>query len=164
MLALITNVYQGNDFIDLSNICGAGGNLTVQQTGNPATRKGDPLFMQHLNDAWHNTDGDTRSSLSQCVHLDDSGKVTRIDAIKDFPNLETFVRSFADGMTYIGVGAWGGSPGNATDNNQSSAGQGSTDIQVTYNDGDASPPQVSHLPSIQPHSTKNHVTKLTAPQ
>ena len=162
-MALTTYAYQGNDFIDLSNICGAGGNLTVQQTGNPATRKGDPLFMQHINNAWHSTDDNTRSSLSQCVHLDAAGNVQRIDAIKDFPNLETFVRSFADGMTYIDVGAWGGSPGNANDNNQSSARQGSTDIQVTYNDGDASPPQVSPIPYPIAPSTKYSSAKLTNP-
>ncbi|MCJ1251759.1 hypothetical protein MMC30_008997 [Trapelia coarctata] len=135
--------FGGNDFIDLSNIVGAGGNLTVQQVNNPATRKGDPRFMQHLNEAWQRAGDNTKASLSECVHLDNSGNVSRIDAIKDFPALEEFVRSFADGMTYIGVGAWGGSPGNANDNNQSSAGQGNTDIQVTYNDGDASPPQVA---------------------
>lgn len=114
--------------------------MTVQQVNKPATRKGDPLFMQHLNDAWHRADDGTKQSLQNCVHLDGNGNVVRIDAIKDFPQLENFVRTFADGKTYIGVGAWGGSPGNANDNNQSSAGQGNTDIQVTYNDGDASPP------------------------
>lgn len=114
--------------------------MTVQQVNNPATRKGDPLFMQHLNDAYHKADNATKQSLQPCVHLDGNGNVIRIDAIKDFPQLENFVRTFADGKTYIGVGAWGGSPGNASDNNQSSAAQGNTDIQVTYNDGDASPP------------------------
>jgi len=126
--------------------------LTVQQAGNPATRKGDPLFMQHLNEAWQRADDNTKASLSNCVHLDGSGNVSRIDAIKDFPALEDFVRSFADGMTYIGVGAWGGSPGNANDNNQSSAAQGNTDIQVTYNDGDASAPQVGS--PLMPFTTK----------
>ena len=130
----------GNDFFDLSNIVGAGGNLTVQQVDEPSTRKGDPLFMQHLDDAWQRADQGTRDGLSQCVHTDGSGHVVRIDAIKDFPQLENFVRSFADGKTYIGVCALGGSPGNANDNNQSSAGKGNKDIQVTYNDGDASPP------------------------
>jgi hypothetical protein len=51
------------------------------------------------------------------VHVSD-GVVRRIDAPKDFPQLEEFVRSFADGKTYLGVGAWGGSPGNANDNAQ----------------------------------------------
>ncbi|KAL9005513.1 MAG: hypothetical protein Q9188_001715 [Gyalolechia gomerana] len=140
------NGYGGNDFFDLSNIVGAGGNMTVQQVNKPATRKGDPLFMQHLNDAWHRADDGTKQSLQNCVHLDGDGNVVRIDAIKDFPQLENFVRTFADGKTYIGVGAWGGSPGNANDNNQSSAGQGNTDIQVTYNDGDASPPSSQVAP------------------
>lgn len=82
---LITCYYQGNDFIDLSNIVGAGGNLTVQQVGKPATRKGDPLFMQHLNNAWHKADNNTKKSLNQCAHLNGSGNVARIDAIKDHP-------------------------------------------------------------------------------
>lgn len=129
----------GNDFFDLSNIVGAGGNMTVQQLDDPSTRKGDPLFMQNLNNAWGRADQATKDSLAQCVHTDDSGRVVRIDAIKDYPQLETFVRSFADGKTYIGVGAWGGSPGVDSDNQQSSAGKGNRDIQVTYNDGDATP-------------------------
>ena len=108
----------GNDFIDLSNIVGAGGNLTVQQAGDNSTRKGDPLFMQHLNTAWHKADAKTKDSLKNCVHINKEGEVVRIDAIKDHPELEKFVRSFADGKTYIGVGAWGGSPGNQSDNNQ----------------------------------------------
>lgn len=118
---------------------GAGGNMTVQQVGNDSSRKGDPNFMQDLNNAWHNTDDGTRAGLQDCVHLDGNGNVTRIDAIKDHPNLENFVRSFANGMTYIGNGAWAGNPGDPNDNNQSSAGQGSTDIQVAYNDGNANP-------------------------
>ena len=130
--------------------------MTVQQVGKPATRKGDPLFMQHLNEAWHKANENTKASLKQCVHLDKSGKVVRIDAIKDFPALETFVRSFADGKTYIGVGAWNGSPGNTNDNNQSRAAQGNTDIQVTYNDGDASPqvphPSVNHQVEVITHN------------
>ena len=114
--------------------------MTVQQVGDDSTRKGDPLFMQHFNNAWSNADDNTKASLQPCVHLNGSGTVIRIDAIKDYPQLEAFVRSFANGMTYIGVGAWGGSPGNASDNIQSSAAHGNTDIQVTYNDGDATPP------------------------
>ncbi|KAL8936674.1 MAG: hypothetical protein Q9216_004812 [Gyalolechia sp. 2 TL-2023] len=140
------NGFGGNDFFDLSNIMGAGGNMTVQQVNKPATRKGDPLFMQHLNKAWHRADDGTKRSLRDCIHLDRKGNVIRIDAIKDFPQLEKFVRTFADGKTYIGVGAWGGSPGNTNDNNQSSAGQGNTNIQVTYNDGDASPPSSQAAP------------------
>ena len=118
---------------------GAGGNMTVQQANNPSTRKGDPVFMQNLNTAWQAADSPTRQSLQPCVQLDDNGNVVRIAAIKDFPQLETFVRSFADGETYIGNGAWAGSSGNASDNHQSSPAQGDTDIQVTYNDGDATP-------------------------
>ncbi|KAL8637015.1 MAG: hypothetical protein Q9228_005668 [Teloschistes exilis] len=131
--------FMGNDFIDMSNIVGAGGNMIVQQVNKPWTRKGDPLFMQHLNNAWHKASDATKRSLDRCVHRDGHGNVTRIDAIKDYPQLEAFVRTFADGKTYIGVGAWNGSPGNDNDNHQSSAAEGNTDILVTYNDGDATP-------------------------
>ena len=112
------NGFGGNDFIDLSNIVGAGGNMTVQQVDDPATRKGDPEFMQHLNAAWQKASADTKNGLKGVVHTNDKGDVVRIDAIKDHPALENFVRSFADGKTYIGVGAWNGSPGNASDNRQ----------------------------------------------
>ena len=110
--------YMGNDFIDVSNIVGAGGNITVQQVGDDSTRKGDPLFMQQLNTAWHRASAATKASLKDCVHLDDKGDVKRIDAIKDHPQLETLVRTFADGKTYVGVGAWNGSPGVGSDNEQ----------------------------------------------
>ena len=103
---------------------GAGGNMTVQQVNNPSTRKGDPIFMQNLNTAWQAADSSTKQSLQPCVQLDGSGNVVRIAAIKDYPQLETFVRYFANGQTYIGNGAWGGSSGNPNDNNQSSAAQG----------------------------------------
>jgi len=101
----------GNDFIDISNIVGAGGNLTVEQVGDNSTLKGDPTFMQDMNTAWHKADQATKNSLKDWVHLDGTGKVVRIDAIKDHPGLEKLVRSFADGKTYVGVGAWNGSPG-----------------------------------------------------
>ena len=92
--------------------------MTVQQVGDPATRKGDPLFMQHLNEAWHKTGEQEKAKLKNSVHVNSKGEVVRIDAIKGNPELEKFVRSFADGKTYIGVGAWGGSPGVGTDNHQ----------------------------------------------
>lgn len=41
--------FGGNDFVDLSNIVGAGGNMTVAQADDLATAKGDPNFMQDLN-------------------------------------------------------------------------------------------------------------------
>lgn len=110
--------FMGNDFIDVSNIVGAGGNITVQQVGEPATRKGDPIFMQQLDAAWHRASASTKASLKDCVHLNEKGDVVRIGAIKDYPQLERFVRGFADGKTYIGVGAWGGSPGVGSDNAQ----------------------------------------------
>ncbi|KAL6717796.1 hypothetical protein ACLMJK_003881 [Lecanora helva] len=139
------NGFGGNDFIDLSNIMGAGGNMTVQQVGEPLTRKGDPTFMQDLNKAWHKTGEAEKKSLKDCVHINAKGDVVRIDAIKNFPQLEKFVRSFADGKTYIGVGAWGGSPGVGSDNKQSSAAHGDKDILITYSDGDATPVQPPHL-------------------
>ena len=150
----------GNDFIDLSNIVGAGGNLTVQQVGKPSTLEGDPLFMQHLNTAWSHASAATKSSLKDCVHLNKEGKVVRIDAIKNFPELEKFVRTFADGKTYIGVGAWRGSPGNASDNGLSRAAQGSTDILITFSDGDATPPktgQWAHRAVVVNHEEKVEV-------
>lgn len=141
------NGYGGNDFIDISNIVGAGGNLTIQQEGDPSTRKGDPLFMQNFRNAWQKASDAKKASLKSSVQLDDHGKVVRIGAIKDHPELEKFVRSFADGKTYIGVGAWGGSPGNAKDNAQSAAAHGTKNAQITYSDEDATPnhpPQLAH--------------------
>ncbi|KAK4978322.1 hypothetical protein LTR28_006189 [Elasticomyces elasticus] len=108
----------GNDFFDISNIVGAGGNITAQQVGDPSTLKGDPRFMQDLNEAWHNATQAEKDGLASCVHLDSSGNVVRIDPIKFNPLLDPFIRKFADGQTYIGVGAWRGSPGVASDNNQ----------------------------------------------
>ena len=113
--------------------------MLVQQVDDPSTAKGDPLFMQHLNAAWANASPETKADLSNCVFTQ-GDTVVRIGPIKEHPSLEAFVRSFADGMTYIGVRAWGGSPGNGSDNAQSSAAHGNKDILVTYNDGDATPP------------------------
>ncbi|PSN70564.1 hypothetical protein BS50DRAFT_316440 [Corynespora cassiicola Philippines] len=144
--------YGGNDFIDLSNICGAGGNMIVQQVGDNKTRKGDPRFMQNLDAAWKKASQGTRDGLKNCVHVKD-GKVVRIDAIKDFPKLEAFVRTFADGKTYIGVGSWKGSPGNKSDNEQSSAANGSKDILICYNDGDCTPNDHAHASAVTSRST-----------
>ena len=91
--------------------------MIVQQAGDNSTRKGDPRFMQDLNNAWHKASQQTKDGLKNCVFTKD-GNVIRMGAPKDFPKLEQFIRSFANGMTYIGVGAWGGSPGNANDNKQ----------------------------------------------
>ena len=110
--------YIGNDFIDISNIVGAGGNMTVQQVGDPTTLKGDPTFMQDLNKAWHNASAGDKNSLKDLVHVNGKGDVVRIEAIKDHPALDKLVRTFANGKTYIGVGAWAGSPGDKHDNEQ----------------------------------------------
>ncbi|KAL8663218.1 MAG: hypothetical protein Q9202_004064 [Teloschistes flavicans] len=145
------NGFGGNDFIDISNIVGAGGNLTIQQEGDNSTRKGDPLFMQHLRTAWKKASQQTKAELKGSVFTDAHGDVARIGPIKDHPKLESFVRGFADGKTYIGVGAWGGSPGNPHDNAQSGAAHGTKNSLITYSDDDAtpSPPaQLAHRPPI----------------
>lgn len=129
----------GNDFIDISNIVGSGGNMTVMQVGDISTLKGDSLFMQDMNKAWHKASQQTRDKLKDLVHLNGQGHVVRIDAIKGHPDLEALVRTFADGKTYVGVGAWGGSLGHPGDNAQSSAAHGDKDILITYSDGDAYP-------------------------
>ncbi|MCJ1470152.1 hypothetical protein MMC07_008797 [Pseudocyphellaria aurata] len=154
------NGFGGNDFIDISNIVGAGGNITIQQEGDPSTRKGDPLFMQNFRSAWHKASSETKASLRSSVFLDGHGQVTRIGPIKDHPQLEKFVRSFADGKTYIGVGAWGGSPGVDSDNHQSSAGHGTKNAQITYSDGDATPshpPHLAHRSGVQKLVEQTHV-------
>ncbi|KAL8920503.1 MAG: hypothetical protein Q9208_006253 [Pyrenodesmia sp. 3 TL-2023] len=133
------NGFEGNDFFDMSNIVGAGGNMTIQQQGLPSTRKGDPLFMQNLRKAWTKASPATRNELKGHIFTNKEGKVVRMGPIKGNPRLEAFVRTFADGKTYIGVGAWNGSPGVASDNNQSSAGQGTKNAIITYSDGDATP-------------------------
>ncbi|KAF2108436.1 hypothetical protein BDV96DRAFT_652689 [Lophiotrema nucula] len=156
--------FGGNDFIDLSNICGAGGNLIVQQVGNDSTRKGDPRFMQNLRNAWQNASQETRDSLGQCVHCREDGTVARIDAPKDFPQLEEFVRTFADGKTYIGIGAWGGFAGNPSDNAQSSAGQGSTDILICYSDVDATPQAATSDVSVVNVSQEPQFAAFEMPQ
>jgi hypothetical protein len=134
--------FQNNDTVDISNICGGGGNLTVQQVGDDAHRfKGDATFMQECNAAWHQASPATRDALQSHVFLDAQGHVQRIGAPKELQALERFVRTFADGKTYIGVGAWGDSKGQESDNRQSSAGHGNKDILITYNDrhGSAAP-------------------------
>lgn len=99
--------WQGNDTIDISNICGAGGNMTCQQVGDPAGKfKGHETFMQACNQAWHKLSQSKRDQLKGHVFLDSKGNVKRIGPPKDFQPLEQFVRTFANGRTYIGVGAW----------------------------------------------------------
>ncbi|KAI1865503.1 hypothetical protein JX265_006350 [Neoarthrinium moseri] len=134
------NGWGGNDTVDISNICGAGGNMTVQQVGDaPNKFKGDQIFMQECNTAWHKASQDVKNAIKSHVFLDSKGNVKRIGAPKENQALEKFVRTFAQGKTYIGVGAWGNSKGDPGDNAQSSAGKGNKDILVTYSDGDASP-------------------------
>jgi hypothetical protein len=88
------------------------------QVGEPSTLKGDPLFMQHLNKAWKQADHKTKEKCRPAIHLDKAGNVVRLEPIKDHPAVEPLIRTFADGKTYIGVGAWNGSPGNKHDNEQ----------------------------------------------
>ncbi|KAI2784515.1 hypothetical protein F4815DRAFT_456117 [Daldinia loculata] len=132
--------WMGNDTIDISNICGAGGNMTCQQVGDPAGKfKGHETFMQACNAAYHKLSQDKKNQLKGHVFLDGNGNVKRIGAPKDFQPLEEFVRTFANGRTYIGVGAWGPSNGNPADNEQSKAGKGSKDILIIYSDHNAAP-------------------------
>ena len=62
--------------------------MTAQQVGEPSTCKGDPQFMQHLNNAWHKASKAEKEELKRCVHTDHKGDVVRIDAIKNHPELE----------------------------------------------------------------------------
>ncbi|KAG9852701.1 hypothetical protein KCU98_g10190, partial [Aureobasidium melanogenum] len=130
----------GNDFFDVSNITGAGGNITVMQKNDPGTIKGHPLFMQALNQAWEHADQKTKDSIKGSLHLDHTGRIVRMDSTKDNPHLEAFVHTF-DKLSYVGVGSWHGNAGNAVDNAQSRAAHGDKDILITYSDGDARPNQ-----------------------
>ncbi|KAK8070271.1 hypothetical protein PG994_006887 [Apiospora phragmitis] len=132
--------WQGNDTVDISNIVGAGGNMTCQQVGDPPGKfKGHETFMQACNKAWHALAQQKRDQLKGHVTLDGSGNVERIGAPKEFQPLEQFVRIFANGRTYIGVGSWAGGKGNPEDDKQSKAGVGSKDILIVYSDGNAAP-------------------------
>lgn len=68
--------------------------------------KGDALFMQQCNDAWHKASQEVKNEIRALVFLDAQGNVKRIGPPKDNQALERFVRTFAEGKTYIGVGAW----------------------------------------------------------
>lgn len=109
--------YGGNDYFDVSNITGAGGNMTVMQKNDPETIKGHPLFMQALNRAWLHADQKTKDDIKRSIHMDHTGKIVRMDATKDNANLEAFVHAF-DKLSYVGVGSWNGRAGNADDNAQ----------------------------------------------
>jgi hypothetical protein len=109
--------FGGNDFFDISNITGAGGNMTIMQVGDPKTMKGHPTFMQALNKAWHLADQRTKDGIKQSLHLDGTGNITRMDATKSNPHLEAFVHTF-DNQSYVGVGAWNGKAGDPRDNLQ----------------------------------------------
>jgi hypothetical protein len=99
--------WMGNDTVDISNELGAGGNITVQQVGDPAYKfKGDALFMQQCNEAWHKATQQVKDSLKGQVFLDGKGNVKRIGAPKNNQALMKFVRTFAEGKTYIGPGSW----------------------------------------------------------
>ena len=131
------NGWSDMETFDVSVIVGAGGNMTVEQVGAPGTRKGDPTFMQDLRSHYARADASTKAALRNCVHFDQHGQVSRIDAPKFFPALESFVRTFAEGRVYIGVGAWQGNQGDAGDNTQSSGTKGGNkDIKIVYSDAD----------------------------
>ncbi|KAI9713371.1 MAG: hypothetical protein M1812_006649 [Candelaria pacifica] len=132
------NGFGGNDFFDISMIVGAGGNLTIEQQGDPKTRKGDPQLMQKIRAAWQKADGKTKGSLKNFVHLDGSGLPVRVDAPKDHPELEKWLRTTGVSGLYIGVGSWAGNPGNPDDNKQSSAAHGTKPWFITYSDASGS--------------------------
>ncbi|PCG92824.1 Hypothetical protein PENO1_067380 [Penicillium occitanis (nom. inval.)] len=148
------NAYGGNDFFDVSNIVGAGGNITAMQVGDQSTLKGDPDFMQDMDSAWHKASQSVRAQLKDFVSTDSQGNVKRIGPIKDSPELEKLVRTFANGKAYIGVGAWNGNPDNPNDNAQSTAGHGNKDILITYSDGDTSPDLAQ--PKQESHAAEVH--------
>lgn len=125
-----------NQYYDISYIVGGGGNLTIEQSGTPNTRKGDGTFMQDCNAAWHKASADKKKQLEKFVHLDGKGRVERIEPPKNDKGLEEWVRTFAHGV-YVGVGAWKDDPGNAEDNKQSSATPGGNkDLLMVYSDID----------------------------
>ena len=107
----------GNDYFDTSVLVGSGGNVTVQHWGNDSTRKGAPRYMQDAQTAWDKADQGTKNAIKHGVTLDGNGKVVYIGPTKEDAALRKFVRSFANGKTYIGIGAWGDDPGEPADNN-----------------------------------------------
>jgi hypothetical protein len=109
--------FGGNDFFDISNITGAGGNITIMQVGNPKTLKGHPTFMQALNKAWHSADQKTKNKIKQSLHMDGAENIVRMDAVKSNPHLEAFVHKFDD-LSYVGPGATKGNAGDPRDNAQ----------------------------------------------
>ena len=129
------NAFGGTEVYDISVIVGAGEYLTVEQVGAPNTRKGDPTFMQDLNEHYAKASAKTKADIAGSIHRDAAGRVVRIDAPKFNRALEDFFRTFANGKVYIGVGAWGGSQGNQADNDQSKATPGGNkDLLITYSD------------------------------
>lgn len=74
--------------------------------------------MQDAQVAWDNASQETRNAIQSAVILNGEGKVVYIGPTKENPPLENWVRSFANGKTYIGIGAWGDFKGDVNDNNQ----------------------------------------------
>ena len=73
--------------------------------------------MQDAQIAWDRADQGTKNAIKHGVTLDGNGKVVYIGPTKEDAALRKFVRSFANGKTYIGIGAWGDDPGEPADNN-----------------------------------------------
>lgn len=73
--------------------------------------------MQDAQVAWANASQETRNAIQNAVILNGEGKVVYIGPTKESRALEAWVRTFANGKTYIGIGAWGDYPGDENDNN-----------------------------------------------
>lgn len=74
--------------------------------------------MQDAQAAWENASEETKNAIRSAVIINGEGKVVYIGPTKENPPLENWVRSFANGKTYIGIGAWGDFKGDVNDNNQ----------------------------------------------
>jgi len=154
--------YLGNDTFDVSNIMGAGGDITVEQVNDASTRKGNPHFMSAANAEWAKTSQADKDKIKRFMTFDSAGHIKRIGPPKENEDLEKWVRRFDEGQSYIGVGAWAGSKGDPGDNAQSSAAHGSKDILITYSDEDAAPAAPhgkEHVATVQTHE---HATAVAA--
>lgn len=98
--------------------------------------------MQDAQVAWDNASEDTKNAIRSAVIINGEGKVVYIGPTKENPPLENWVRSFANGKTYIGIGAWGDFKGDVNDNNQVSytTEQQTLSSRLTLDDTNRAPP------------------------